>query len=150
MNNNRIIISLLITVLIGHFKVVSQENLYRYNVEFDYLNYKINEPAYCEKDVIPNDSLPLVFEAGFYGDSVEIVINQKRIIKDYLRSNESTGLAGSMLIDKFKNIEEIRLRFNTGKWIVICTERKCQVIGISIKSRNTVLIKFYNFLPHYI
>lgn len=129
------------TLLLGACIFAKAQSKLSYNIEIDYLSTPINDNRH-----LPNDSITFCFAGNFDKDTIVTYINDKFYNKSIRTTDEVDGMAGDLRLPDYRNIEKIGIRINSGKLILIETEKKHYNILLDFMD-NKASIKFYRKLP---
>ena len=134
-------IIILTLVHFGSCVSANAQSKLNYDIEIDYLSTPVNDNR-----ALPNDSIVLCFAGNFDKDTIETFVNHKFYKKTIRTTDEVDGMAGDLTLPNYRDIEKIGIRINSGKLILIETERKHYNILLEfVKNRATV--RFYRKLP---
>ena len=107
-----------------------------YHVKIQYFNCK-HDTAFIDRR---NGIVAFDFLGLFKNDTLTICVNNKRLIKEVLNTDEVTGSALLVEIDSLKNIKEIRLKINNEKEAIIQCDHDNQLFIVTQKE-DTLMIK---------
>jgi menaquinone-dependent protoporphyrinogen IX oxidase len=128
-------------VLFGSCNATMAQSKRNYDIEINYLSTPVNDNR-----SLPNDSITLCFAGNYDKDTIEIYVNDKFYNKSIRTTDEVVGMAGDLTLPDYRNIEKISIRINSGKLILIETEKKHYNILLDFVD-NKATIKFYRKLP---
>ena len=109
---------------------------HNYQVEIHYYN-NTHETTFIDKR---NGIVAFDFIGLFKSDTLTILVNNKRLIKEVLNTDEVTGSALLVELDSLKNIKEIRLKINNEKEAIIHCDYDNQLFIVTQKD-NVLTIK---------
>jgi hypothetical protein len=114
-----------------------------YDIQVEYLSTPTDD-----KRELMNDTLIIVFDGNFDGDTVDVLVNNRLFKELILTTDDVVGTAGIITTTNYKKVKSIGIRINKGKLIYIEPEKTHYNIRITYLN-DKVHVRFYRSLPGY-